>query len=447
VNRLFLALSFLAGSLLHAETFKPCHVLSVSGTAALTRFEDEPWPLEEGQDLPADFRLSLEKGASMRLRFFKRLDLAVAGPAVLRCFALEQPEGQLSLWNLVLRPESGSYWVDPRFLLGRPSQIRLEFPDTNFDLSGPQAFLTQVSPGLPTAFSLVSQDSIQEAARAEGAFVTITAKSGQASQWPQELLELAAAPLKVLLLGRDYDAELNAWPKPAILGPAMLAALQDLEGIALVDGSGDTRLARHANGAIKKGEDFFLAKLGMERGARFVVAGNLVSEELQDESPKFRHNPLMQAVAELRVIEAMPGGESVAQESATAVIPRKLRSLEIVGPEVMRDAAAKIGPRLKDVMADLIQGHPHSRILLKVVFNGVRKEWYSELRRGLGNQESLSQFFKRSHSHGIFKADLLLRKSPEEFELELRDYPFDGFWLEEEEEKAQGLAFTLRPKR
>src|SRR5580700_7342631 len=102
MKRLLFACLIFASPGAPAEAFRPFHVLSLSGTASLTRFEDEAWPLEAGQDLPGDFTLTLEKGALIQMRVMKRVDFAMAGPAVLRSFVIDHAEGELLDHDLVL---------------------------------------------------------------------------------------------------------------------------------------------------------------------------------------------------------------------------------------------------------------------------------------------------------------------------------------------------------
>jgi hypothetical protein len=415
MKRLLAACLFLAPLAARAAAYKPYHVLALSGTASLTRFEDEAWPLEEGQELPGDFTLSLKEGALIRLRAFRRCVLSVAGPAQLRSFELEHQEGELLEHDLVLRLEEGQFLADARFLLMRPSQIRLDLGDRNFELKGGAIQAFSVEPGKP---------SLEEVS-------------------DPRLLELRAQPVKVLLLGRDYDSELKAWARPAILGPAMVEALKGLPGLQLVDGSGSTSLAYHANNAIKKGQDFFLQELARGRGADFCVVGNLVSEELKDDN--LRRTALISAVAEIRILEALEGGDVVVSDTATTLMARAARSLEIVGPLAMRGAAAKAAEYLKDDMQGLLLGQAHPPLLLKASFNGVEEAWLRGLRQGLGGLKSVQRFFKRGYSARLFRADLILRKSADEFLAELMAHPFDGFTLQREASpKDEGLVFTLR---
>jgi hypothetical protein len=399
----------------HAEAFKPFQVISISGTATLTRFEDENWPLEAGQQLPGDFTLALEPGALIQLRALKRVDIALAGPAQLKSFVLEHQTGDLVDHDLVLRLEKGEALVDPRFLLKRPSQIRFDLPDAQFELKGGSPTAMSVDPGRPTR---------------------------HATDDPR-LKALAEAPVPVLLLARDYDSEMKTWPKPAILGPAMYKALEGIPGLRLVEGSGDTKLAYFSNNAIKTGKDFFLQDLARERGARFVIVGNLVSEQLREDS--LSQKPIMSAVAEFRVLEAHPGGDVIVNDTATTLMARGNKHLELAGLHVLRMAANRAAAYLKDDIAGLLKGEPHPAQLLKVTFNNVKESWSGELRQGLGRLPSVSRFFKRGFASGVFRADVILRKSEPIFLGQLMAVPFKAFVLELEDEPGEdSLVFTLR---
>jgi hypothetical protein len=409
------ALLALAPGLAPAEAFKPYQVLALSGTASLTRFENETWPLEAGQFLPGDFSLALEKGAFIHLRAQKRVDIAVSGPAQLKSFALETQSGELADHDLVLRIERGEFYFDTRFLLKRPSQIRLDLPDANFELQSGSITALSADPSRATVYS--TQDPA--------------------------LLELDAEPVPVLVLGRDYDKELKAWARPSILGPAMAAALENVAGLELVDGSGSTLLAAFANNAIKTGQDFFLQKLARERGARFVVVGNLVSDEIRDDN--LRRTALMSGVAEVRVLEAHENGDVLVSDTATTTMARAGRSLEIVGPQVMRLAAARAARYLADDMEGLLRGEPHPSRLAKISFNNAREDWVRELRQGLGSLPSLQRFFKRGYASGVFRVDVILRKPDAEFLAQLKALDFKKFTLEQESSPEEGAwVFTLR---
>ena len=415
MKRLLLACLLFACRPASAEAFKPFHVLSISGTATLTRFDEEDWPLEAGQDLPGDFTLSLEAGAQMQLRVSSRVDMAIQGPARLRSFVLDQLEGQDLGHDLVLRVEQGDYYFDSRFLLGKPSRIRLDLPDATFDLQSSTRTAMSVDSSRPTRMGELNA----------------------------ELCDFAAQPVPVLVLARDYDQELKAWARPAILGPALMGALKELPGLRLVDGSGTTTLAAYANNAIRSGKDFFVQDMARERGARFVVVGNLVSEEIRDDN--LRRTALMSGLAEIRILESDEGGEMVVNDVATTLTARAGRSLEIVGPKIMRATAAKAAAYIRDDMERLLRGEAHAPLLAKVSFNGVSEAWVSELRQGLGGLPSVQRFFKRGFSDGIFRADVMLRGSEADFLAQLQGVHFRQFKLEpDKDSKELDRVYTLR---
>jgi hypothetical protein len=439
-----------------AEISKPFHVLSLSGTAKLSRFEDEALPFEPGQDLPGDLSLDLEPGALVGLRVNKRVDVLISGPASLRIFSLEHPEGEELQQELVLRVDSGTLYVDPRFLLGRPSAITLDLPDASFEVKGGLPFMISADAKRKTNFAAFdAAGAYAPAERSAGAFVklTLSAKTSGAQVWPKAFLDAQAAPLAMLVLARDYDKELKSWPRPAVLGPALLGALKDMKGLSLVEGSGDTKLAYYSNHALRSGLDDFLQAQARERGARFVVVGNLVSEELKDESPRLRRNPLMSAVAEFRVLEAFEHGDAVVSDVAVTLTARAGRALEIAGREAMEGAAQRAAKYLAGDMEDLLKGESHPPQLLKVSFSHVGDDAQRELRRKVSDLDSVQRFFKRGFAGGVFKIDVILRKSQGDFLAQLKDIVFNGFSLDEETpaaaaagSAAEGLSFSLHPQ-
>ncbi len=443
MTRLFLAACLLLAS--HrawADAFKPYHVVSLSGTASLHRFEDEAWPLEAGQDLPGDITLVLDQGALIHLRIWQRLDLALAGPATLRAFALEREEAGGSGAELVFRLEQGELWVDPRMLLGRPSRLTLDLPDKAFEVQGPQPFLAAVEPAGATSWAFPSEGGGLRPMRRVQEGWEPEAGAPEGFPWSGALLELALRPLPVLVLARDYDAERGRWGRPARLGPALAQALGGLPGLELVEGSGDTTLAAYANNAIRSGQDFFLRQLARERGARLLVSGNNVVEQVREEG--YARNPHMSAVAELQVLESQAGGEVLVADSATTLVARAGRSLEDAGSQALAGSAQRAALYLRGHMEALLRGEPHQPRLLKLVFNNVSEARQRELRRALSALDSVQRFFKRGFASGVLRLDVILRGGEEKFLGQLEAWPFETFLLEKEE--AEGLAFTLRPR-
>jgi hypothetical protein len=430
------------GCLLHAETIKPLHVLSLSGAASLLRFEEQGWPMEVGQDLPGDVTLTLEKGGLIGLSVFKRVDMLVSGPATLRLFSLERQEGEALQQELVIRIESGACYFDPRFLLGRPSNITLELPDTSFEVDAGMPFMVSRLPGRKSAYATVdASGGISSAVRVKGEFVSL---GKVAHGWPEAFNATAKEPVPILVLGRDYDKELKVWPRPAVLGPALMEALKGMKGLRLVDGSGSTTLAYFANNALRTGQDFFVQTLARERGARFVLAGNLVVEELREESSRLRRHPLMSAVAELRVLEAFERGDVVVSDVATTLCARAGRALETAGREALQGAAQRAARYVRADLEQLLQGQAHPPLLLKMVFHGVDTGRQRDLRRALSDMDAVQRFFKRSFAGGVFKIDVVLRKSEAEFLRQLKAWDFQNFTLDPQPAVAgEGLDFRL----
>ncbi|MES2201837.1 MAG: hypothetical protein V4498_06270, partial [candidate division FCPU426 bacterium] len=261
----------LAASGLQAREFKPFHVLAAEGSFSLMRFEDEPWPMEIGQDLPGDLTLSLEAGAKVSLRALRRVDLAVSGPASLRFFSLETQQGEELLREIVLRLESGELLVDPRFLLARASHITLELPDSSFEVKPGPRFCVSAAKGRKTVFATVAAEgNLIPAQRRDGAFVQAPGFP-KGFAWSGPLQSLAKEKVPLLVLGRDFDRERNAWPRAAVLGSELRGVLEPIEGLRLVDGSGSTLLARHLNGAIRSGNDAYIQDFSRKLGARWVM--------------------------------------------------------------------------------------------------------------------------------------------------------------------------------
>lgn len=245
---------------------------------------------------------------------------------------------------------------------------------------------------------------------------------------------------------REYDEELNRWARPPILAPALLRALTPLAGLSFVEGSGERKLALSCNGALKSGNDPYLSSLARQRGARFLITGNMVSQEVEGEAPE--HGSFIVATSELRVLECDGGDEVVINDLASTSVARAARSLEIVDRRMMHASADKIGQYLSDDLRGLLLGQSHPPVLVKVSFNGVRPEWQHELRQGLGGLPSVQRYFRRGYSQGLFRLDVILRKDEDDFVTQLEAYPFEAFRLEADRDSfSHSLVYTLRQRR
>lgn len=115
--------------------YRPYRLQGLSGSASLIRY-DSLWPLELGEQIPADFVFRLQAGAWAHFRINGRIDFYAAGPAEFRGILVDPAKEGAKAGDLALKLERGDYLFDTRFLLDHPSQLHLDLPDRNFELMG-----------------------------------------------------------------------------------------------------------------------------------------------------------------------------------------------------------------------------------------------------------------------------------------------------------------------
>jgi hypothetical protein len=218
-------------------------------------------------------------------------------------------------------------------------------------------------------------------------------------------------------LGRDFNQDLGLWPRPAVLGPLLAERLGSVPGLQIVEGSGDTYFAYQANNALKTGQDFFLKEMGRARGAQWVLAGNCVAETARAASDPEGKGRRVQGLAELRLIETEgdDGGLELVSESATTLVARAGRPLELAAREAMEAASAEAAGYMVYHLQNLLAGRSHAEKLVKLQFEGAGKDAWAQIRGALGRMDSVQRLFRRSFAGGVLKVDVILRKDEAEF--------------------------------
>lgn len=406
-------------------------VMAVEGSLRLFRFETEPWPLEPGRALPDNSRVELHKGALLRLRFGSYLDLNLAGPARLTVYVVPGPAtGELEQDRVVLNLDEGALLVDGRFQFGRPADIVLSLPDRSLPCPADERFVAVVAGGRSSFYRVQSQPQPQAFAvqpGLEGSAGRLLASAPQAEKkpaFPMRLFELMDDPVSLFILARDYNQDLGLWPRPAVLGPLLAERLAKLKGITVAEGSGDTFHGYRANGALKAGIDEHLKAIAREKGARWVLAGNVVAESLREPGER-----RVQGQAELRLMEVdgEDGGLELVSEAGTTRVARAGRALELAAREAMEAASHEAAGHLEWHLGNLLSGRSHGQVLLKLVLEGADAEALSELRGRLAGMDSVQKVFRRSYQKKVASFDLLLRKSLAEFDAQWAALPGTGF--------------------
>lgn len=400
-------------------------VLGVDGTLRLFRFETEPWPLESGRPLPDNSRVELEAGAKLRLRYSHYLDFSVAGPARLTVYVVPAPqEAAMDQERVVLKLDEGTLLVDGRFQFGRPADIVLSLPDQSFPLPADLRFFAQAGSGHSNFFVPISGTPEGLDAwpalfdKAKGAFTPQPKGPKYKAPLPSTLYSELQRPVRLFVLGRDYNQDVGTWPRPAVMGPLLAERLAQVPGIQVVEGSGDTYFAYRANNALKSGQDFFLKEMGRARGAQWVLAGNCVAETLLQGSDPEGRGRRVQGLAELRLLETEDddeGGLELVSESANTLVARAGRPLELAAREAMEGASNEAAGYLVYHLQNLLAGRSHADKLLKLQFEGADKEAWADIRAALGRMDSVQRLFRRSFAGGVLKVDVMLRKEEVDF--------------------------------
>ena len=401
-------------------------VMGSEGNLRLYRFETEPWPLESGQPLPDNSRVELDAGSKLRLRYANYLDFSLAGPARLTVYVVPAPTTDgLEQDRVVLKLDDGSLLVDGRFQFGRPADILLSLPDQSLPLPTDQRFFAQAVSGHSAFFVPVSGTPQGYSAwpatldRAQGRFQIHPPDKPDhyKAPVPAVLYSELQRPVRLFVLGRDFNQDVGLWPRPAVLGPLLAERLSQVPGLEIVEGSGDTFYAFRANNALKTGQDFFLKEMGRAQGAQWVLAGNCVAETVlasQDPDGKGRR---VKGTVELRLLETDEddSGLELVNESANTLVARAGRPLELAAREAMEAASNEAAGYLVYHLNNLLAGRPHAEKLIKLQFEGVDPAEWGHIREVLGGMDTVQRVFKRRFAGGILNLDIMLRKDEADF--------------------------------
>ncbi|HXB98331.1 MAG TPA: hypothetical protein VNZ54_09770 [bacterium] len=404
-------------------------VLSSEGRLRSWRFETEPWPLEAGDRLNDGSRVELDPGAVLRLCFGDKLDLCLAGPARLALYQLDIHQGDVVSRRQVLRLEEGALLVDGRFQFDRPLELVLALPERSLALP-PNARFFALAQGGASRLYLPADGGLAVAADlSNSALVALPGAAPAAVEGlgPALFTELTRT-VKLLVIARDYDQDLGQWPHPAVLGPLLAERLAKLPGLQLVDGSGATRLAYAANGALKKGDDSYLRELGRSKGARWVLAGNDVSlTPPQEEEPSSRV-VLGQAEARLLECSAAADSQELVTEAAVTRVARAGRALELSSRQAQEAAADRLAYYMEPHLLDLLAGRSHPQVLEKLVLENATQDSVRALRDRLDRLDAVARFFRRAFAQRTASFDLVLRQDEAELDRQWAALPADGDW-------------------
>jgi len=410
----------------------PFRVLEERGVLRFFRSETEAWPLEPGSVLEDASRGELDAGALLRLRYSNYLDMALAGPARFSVYGVPSPGGGVGNQRVVLKLDEGFLLVDGRFQFGRPADIVLGLPDRAFPLPSGQRFFVRVEQGRSalyvagtgTARSLVPAELSAGAVVAESLLRPIPSPAV-----PGALFEALERPVRVFVIARDYNQDLGLWPHPAVLGPLLAERMAAIPGIEVVSGSGDTTLAYHANTALKSGQDAFLKDMALNQGARWVLAGNCVADTPPQESaPNLRR---VRGQAEVRLLEADDpvAGMELVSEAAVTRVARAGRPMEQASREAFEAASDEVARYVVGHVEDLLQGRSHASVLMRLEADNMDQAALEVLRARLDSMDSVQRVFRRGFSKRVALFDLVLRKTPGDFDAQWAAIPdSDARW-------------------
>jgi hypothetical protein len=430
VKALLLALLGAAG--LAAAAAPPpeeLRVLSSQGSLRSWRFETEAWPLEAGDRLNDGSRVELEAGARLRLCLDGKLDLTLAGPARLALYQLDIHQGDVVSHRQVLRLEQGVLLVDGRFQFDRPLELVLALPDRSLPLPANARFFAVAKDGAGRLYLPAGQGQAVPADLSNSALAALPgAVPGQVAGLDRDLFADLTRTVKLLVIARDFDQDLGQWPHPAVLGPLLAERLARLPGLQLVDGSGATRLAYAANGALKKGDDNYLRELGRAKGARWVLAGNDVSlTPPQEEEPSSR---VVVGQAEARLLECAAGNDSqeLVNEAAVTRVARAGRALELASRQAQEAAADRLAAYMEPHLLDLLAGRSHPQVLEKLVLENATQDSVRALRDRLDHLDTVARYFRRAFAQKTASFDLILRQDEAELDRQWAAQPPDPGW-------------------
>ena len=426
---LLAALVLAASAQAAAPAGEALRVLSSEGALRCWRFETEPWPLEAGDRLNDGSRVELGPGAKLRLNDADKLELCLVGPARLSFYQLDLPQGDHVTRRQVLRLEQGALLVDGRFQFDRPVELVLALPERS------------LAPPLNARFYAVARNGASQlylpapdgrAVAADLSNSAVVALPGSAARSVDGIGPALSAELtrtvKLLVIARDFDQDLGQWPHPAVLGPLLAERLGRLPGLQLVDGSGSTRLAYAAKGALKKGDDSYLRELGRRQGARWVLAGNDVSLTPPQEGEPSRRVVLGQA--EVRLLESAGGAESqeLVSEAAVTRVARAGRALELASRQAQEAAADRVTGYMEPHLLDLLAGRSHPQVLEKLVLENATADSVRALRARLERLDTVARFFRRAFAQKTASFDLILRQDEAELDRQWSGLSQTGDW-------------------
>ncbi len=335
---------------------------------------------------------------------------------------------------MVLKLDEGTLLVDARFQFGRPADIVLSLPDSSLALPADQRFFAQASAGHASFFVPITGTAEGFGAwparfdKAQGRIiqqVPAHPKDYHAPVPPGLYGELQR-PVRVFVLGRDFNQDLGLWPRPAVLGPLLAERLAQVPGLQVVDGSGDTFFAYRANNALKSGQDFFLKEMGRAHDAQWVVAGNCVAQTALAGTDPEGHGRRVRGETELRLLETKgdEGGLELVSENADTLVARAGRPLELAAREAMEASSNEAAGYLVYHVENLLAGRSHAEKLIKLQFEGADKGAWSAIRAALGQMDSVQRLFRRSFAGGVLKVDVMLRKDESDFREQWKTAPW-----------------------
>ncbi|MES2201529.1 MAG: hypothetical protein V4498_04695, partial [candidate division FCPU426 bacterium] len=189
--------------------------------------------------------------------------------------------------------------------------------------------------------------------------------------------------------------------------------------------------------------DAYIQDFSRKLGARWVMVGNLVVNQVKDAGAG---PPRVSALAEVKLLEAREFGDELVTESAFSVTEKEGRSYEETSRQALEAAASRVGRYLRADLTLLMAGKMSPPRPSKAVFKGVTPGGQKLLRRNLAQMDSVQRFAVAAFSNGVLTLDLVLRQGEEQFLKELLAAPWEGQILAKEPESgAAGMVFSLRP--
>jgi hypothetical protein len=415
---------------------------TLSGEASLSRPDGQAWPLEEGQRMLLGDKLTLPPKAQVEFRYLKRVRLRVDGPATLQVKELVEPAGsdggdagdEGAVPRLVLEVSGGWLAVDSRFQFERAMDLHVGRPGQTVQVpSGARWLLGEDARGRALYGLMDGSTLVHAQAGKKGLTPEKKQKEKIVEEFPRGPRLWLDGAQSMLVLARDFDRDSGKWPRPPVLGPALVRELGAAypRQLTLVDGSGGTYLARTANHAIKTGDDTWLRTLGLKMGAQWILVGNLVVRDpgLNNELASSYNPPVFQARAEARLIESFPGGDILVSDASNTTVARVGRPRHASRRLALDSAAEELAGHLKYHFGELFMGRSHSQTLMSFSFQNVTAASLPKLKRALGALDSVQRMFSRRFAGGIFKVDLVPRRDAQHLAGQVARLNMPGFSL------------------